>query len=632
MTKPTSEQVTFLAAGAGATQRTALDKLRDVVSVKDFGAVGDGVTDDTASIQAAIDSLAATGGTVLFPAGTYRIAKNVGTNDRWGIKVTGSNVRLQGAGKAILRRFDTGIGTLANAYPILLIGTPDSNAAAASTDIIVDGLTFQGENTRHSTDGSSVYDFRFAILLKNTNRTSIQDCTFTLIDSAAIFYQFPAIYDPVAAAYYNTTCNYNTAIRGCLLYATSHVSVSRERIHAIDLSGVTNAVVNDNLFSWCDVAISGAATFNNFEETDASTWTPVYSGWSLGPVRRIGRNWTINGNCISDSTGTGFYTENMDGVISNNVIRMNDPALSSTTPGIKVRGRGISIVGNTVINYPIGISVNEAAINVTVSGNTIHSSGTTSAGAIDINTDGISAYIAARPWFGGDYKPMSSISVTGNSINFPTSAAPSVTQHAAFRIYTDTSNPNYPEGQLIGLSISGNSVKNCNSGILAIGPLSRAVSVHGNVFAAKLFTTAGFNSSTALNTYAAVLIDVTASVNTLLHYTFVGNFVNGATYFLATTTGGGTANTFDVPRTVTGNTLNYVKNLRTPDIKAFGPAGFTNNTSIMWLDRTFDPVMIQNALSSGPSNSERKHTFLYDSSSNKLRLYTDDSGTFLAIP
>jgi hypothetical protein len=37
-TKPTSEQVTFLASGTGAVQRTALSKFRDTVSVKDFGA------------------------------------------------------------------------------------------------------------------------------------------------------------------------------------------------------------------------------------------------------------------------------------------------------------------------------------------------------------------------------------------------------------------------------------------------------------------------------------------------------------------------------------------------------------------------------------------------------------------
>lgn len=78
MTKPTSEQVTFLAAGSGASQRTVLDKLRDVVSVKDFGAVGDGVADDAAAIQTAI--VAALGKTLYFPPGTYRILSSPSNN------------------------------------------------------------------------------------------------------------------------------------------------------------------------------------------------------------------------------------------------------------------------------------------------------------------------------------------------------------------------------------------------------------------------------------------------------------------------------------------------------------------------------------------------------------------------
>lgn len=46
-------------------------KLNDVVSVRDFGAVGDGVTDDTVAIQAALT--AAAGKSVYFPAGSYAI-------------------------------------------------------------------------------------------------------------------------------------------------------------------------------------------------------------------------------------------------------------------------------------------------------------------------------------------------------------------------------------------------------------------------------------------------------------------------------------------------------------------------------------------------------------------------------
>jgi parallel beta-helix repeat protein len=52
--------------------------LRESVSVKDFGAVGDGVADDTAAIQAAIDAInAAGGGDVLFPTGKYSITSQL---------------------------------------------------------------------------------------------------------------------------------------------------------------------------------------------------------------------------------------------------------------------------------------------------------------------------------------------------------------------------------------------------------------------------------------------------------------------------------------------------------------------------------------------------------------------------
>jgi hypothetical protein len=75
MTKPTSEQVTFLAAGTGASQRTVLDKLRDVVSVKDFGAVGDGVADDTAAFNAAWT--ASNPNPVFVPSGSYAVTGTI---------------------------------------------------------------------------------------------------------------------------------------------------------------------------------------------------------------------------------------------------------------------------------------------------------------------------------------------------------------------------------------------------------------------------------------------------------------------------------------------------------------------------------------------------------------------------
>ena len=68
-----SSLVGHIASGSGATARTVQAKLRDTVSVKDFGAVGDGVTDDTTAIQAAVTA----GNTVLFPAGNYRVTSQI---------------------------------------------------------------------------------------------------------------------------------------------------------------------------------------------------------------------------------------------------------------------------------------------------------------------------------------------------------------------------------------------------------------------------------------------------------------------------------------------------------------------------------------------------------------------------
>jgi hypothetical protein len=63
----------FTQAGSGAAARTVESKLRESVSVKDFGAVGDGVADDTAAIQAAIDAVSS-GASIALPSGNYLVS------------------------------------------------------------------------------------------------------------------------------------------------------------------------------------------------------------------------------------------------------------------------------------------------------------------------------------------------------------------------------------------------------------------------------------------------------------------------------------------------------------------------------------------------------------------------------
>lgn len=96
-----SALVGFKQAGVGAVARTGQDKLRDVVSVKDFGAFGNDVADDYAAFAAATVQAIATGKALMIPGGTYKL----GT--KW--EISTSKLRVVALGKVVLHF--TGAGT-----------------------------------------------------------------------------------------------------------------------------------------------------------------------------------------------------------------------------------------------------------------------------------------------------------------------------------------------------------------------------------------------------------------------------------------------------------------------------------------------------------------------------------------
>lgn len=80
----------YLPAGTGAVATTVQSKLRESVSVLDFGAMGNGVTNDTAAFAAAAAYINLIGGgTLVIPPGTYLVGKQTFAG------VTGQNYAYQ---------------------------------------------------------------------------------------------------------------------------------------------------------------------------------------------------------------------------------------------------------------------------------------------------------------------------------------------------------------------------------------------------------------------------------------------------------------------------------------------------------------------------------------------------------
>lgn len=74
-----SSLITFVQAGTGAVVRSAQEKMRETVSLQDFGATGNGTTDDTAAIQSAIQ-YAAANDVRLTGSGSFKISSKIVIN------------------------------------------------------------------------------------------------------------------------------------------------------------------------------------------------------------------------------------------------------------------------------------------------------------------------------------------------------------------------------------------------------------------------------------------------------------------------------------------------------------------------------------------------------------------------
>ncbi len=135
-----SSDVTYNPPFTASVPTTAEDKLAQYVSVKDFGAVGDGTTDDTSAIQDAIDAAVASKQSLYIPAGTYKLTASLTISDE--IVVYGD-----GNQQSILKLYTSSSSTFA-----IVCDLPD-NSSVVGLNIGNIGITGDGG----AADGGGIY-------------------------------------------------------------------------------------------------------------------------------------------------------------------------------------------------------------------------------------------------------------------------------------------------------------------------------------------------------------------------------------------------------------------------------------------------------------------------------------------
>jgi hypothetical protein len=161
---------------SGAVAKTVHQKFQEMVSVKDFGAVGDSSTDDTTAIQACATYCFANNITMYIPAGTYKITTAITAQ---------CSIRGDGPKVSIIKNYGTGDAldlSGSNYYTTFQNFAIDGSGNASSRD----GISLYNTTTN---TGNPAYCFFFAVHSNNNGRhglyhryawaTRYSQCMFT---------------------------------------------------------------------------------------------------------------------------------------------------------------------------------------------------------------------------------------------------------------------------------------------------------------------------------------------------------------------------------------------------------------------------------------------------------------------
>lgn len=270
-------------------------------NVKDptYGALGDGSTDDTTKIQAALTAAAINGGIVFFPPGTYRITANLsvgGNVDIWGCGPAASYVR-QDTGSVDILNYVTGTKDWQTVQGLRLDYSTDS--ASNKTAIRIAGGTrlrivdcYLGNS--HAL-GGSLYMSNAAAL------SELHNCTIECGVSAT---------NPI-----QTSSGKRVGIYGCRFVLPATFTSTVVNMGACDLVAVGNAFECGTVTvgtMYCIAAASGQDSYiagNNFQAGGGAAVTAINFG-SFDNIFEVGNRF---------GTGvTAYLLPTPGGVISHN--------------------------------------------------------------------------------------------------------------------------------------------------------------------------------------------------------------------------------------------------------------------------------------------------------------------------